>query len=489
MRKQYNTAIGVLILLGLFSACGGESNVGMTENQTSAVPETVQTEAVTEETYQMPALDLGGGTFTILNSITNWGFYTTFDLEEQTGDTLDDAVFNRNRKVEEMFNVKLLGVDEDIGSAANELRKTVNAGEDVYQSALIALSNISPLIQEQMLMDMRACDTVQFDREWWDQEILTVYNLGGKDVVWFAASELSLTGLECTVVPFFNERILNNLDLESPYDLVRDGTWTFDKLGEYAKAGANLNGADSFDKYDANGPAQYGIVSYSTFPHAMVIAAGEDYIRLDNTGMPYLAIENERFFNVAEKIASLTATSGEFNNFNNGDIHYELIFRDGRALMTIAQVKATTKFRSMEDEFGILPMPKYDESQENYRCMRTGTSCVVCLPVTVSDMEASGAVVDALSYYSYTDILPAYYDVTLTQKGLRNEDSIEMMNIIRDSRVPEIGSTFGWTSSISTQIETQLMNGKSDLASKIASAKTKVESLVAKTMEILNEQE
>ena len=121
--------------------------------------------------------------------------------------------------------------------------------------------------------------------------------------------------------------------------------------------------------------------------------------------------------------------------------------------------------------------------------MRTGTSCVVCLPVTVSDMEASGAVVDALSYYSYTDILPAYYDVTLTQKGLRNEDSIEMMNIIRDSRVPEIGSTFGWTSSISTQIETQLMNGKSDLASKIASAKTKVESLVAKTMEILNEQE
>ncbi len=489
MKKQYGAVLGALVFLGILVSCGGEAGSAVTDTQSVTESASQQTEAVTEEVYQAPALDLGGEAFTVLNSTTTWGFYTTFDLEEQTGDTLDDAVFNRNRKVEEMFNVKLLGADEDIGSAANALRKTVNAGEDVYQSALIALSNISPLIQEQMLMDLRSCDTVQLDREWWDQEILSLYNIGGKDIVWFAASELSLTGLECTVVPFFNERILNNLDLESPYDLVRAGTWTFDKLGEYAKAGANLNGADSFDKYDTNGPAQYGIVSYSTFPHAMVIAAGEDYIRLDTDGIPYLAIENERFFSVAEKIASLTATSGEFNEFNSGDIHYELIFRDGRALMTVAQVKATTKFRSMEDEFGILPMPKYDESQENYRCMRTGTSCVVCLPVTVSDMEASGAVVDALSYYSYTDILPAYYDVTLTQKGLRNEDSVEMMNIIRDSRVPEIGSTFGWTSSIATQIETQLMNGRSDLASKIASAKTKVASLVEKTMGILNEQE
>ena len=489
MKKQYGAVLGALVLLGILSACGGESGVTVADTQSVLETSSQQTEAVTEEVYQMPTLDLGGEEFTVLNSTTTWGFYTTFDLEEQTGDTLDDAVFNRNRKVEEMFNVKLLGVDEDIGTAANELRKTVNAGEDVYQTALISLGSISSLVQEQMLLDLRMCDSIQLDQTWWDQEILSVYNLGGKDIVWFAASELSLTGLECTVVSFFNERILNNLDLQSPYDLVRAGTWTFDKLGEYAKAGANLNGADSFDKYDANGSAQYGIVSYSTFPHAMVIAAGEDYIRLDNSGMPYLAIENERFFSIAEKIASLTATSGEFNEFNSGDIHYELIFRDGRALMTVAQVKATTKFRSMEDEFGILPMPKYEESQDGYRCMRTGTSCVVCLPVTVSDMEASGAVVDALSYYSYTDILPAYYDVTLTQKGLRNEDSIEMMNIIRESRVPEIGSTFGWTSSISSQIETQLMNGKSDLASKIASAKTKVESLVAKTMEILNEQE
>lgn len=481
----FRTMLPAALLLCTLISCGADAGAD-TQVQTGA-DTAASTDAVTEAgfVYEYPELDLGAAEFTILNSTTTWGFYTTFDLEEQTGDTLDDTIFQRNRKVEEAFNVTLVGVDKDIGEAAGELRKTVNSGEDVYQSALISLGSIAPLVQEQMLMNLRDCDAFRVDEEWWDQEILRTYNIGGNDIVWFAASELSLTGLECTVVPFFNERILNNLDLESPYDLVRNGTWTFDKLGEYAKAGANLNGADSFDTYDASGPAQYGIVSYSTFPHAMLIAANEDYIRLDKDGIPYFALENDHFFTVADKIASLTATSGEFNDFNSGDIHYESIFRDGRALLTIAQVKATTKFRSMDDTFGILPMPKFDEAQEDYRCMRTGTSCVVCVPVTIGDMDACGAVMDALSYYSYTDVLPAYYDVTLTQKGLRNEDSVEMMNLIRDSRVPEIGSTFGWTSAISSQIETQLMKGKSDLASKIASQKSKVEAKIQETLELL----
>lgn len=486
MKHLTASLLASLLLLSALASCGGaDAPAAETAGTAGTSTDTEPVSAQGEFAYTAPEADLGGADFPILNSTTTWGFYTTFAPEEQTGDTLDDAVFMRNSKVEELFNLNIVGIDFDIGETANALRKSVNSGEDVYRSALVSLGTIAPLIQEQMLMDLSTCDTFRLEEAWWDQEIRTMYNIGGSDVVWFAASELSLTGLECTVVPFFNQRILTDLDLESPYDLVRAGTWTFDKMGEYAKAGANLNGAASFDKYDAGAATQYGIVSYSTFPHAMFIAAGEDYVRLDDNGMPYLSMESDRFFSVADKIASLTETSGAFNEFNSGDIHYESIFRDGRALMTVAQVKATTKFRSMEDTFGILPMPKYEESQDGYRCMRTGTSCVVCVPVTIGDMDTCGAVMDALSYYSYTDVLPAYYDVTLTQKGLRNEDSVEMMSIIRNARIPEIGSTFGWTSSITSQIEKQLMNGKSDIASKIAAGKAKAEAAIAATLELL----
>lgn len=487
MKHISASILASLLLLGTLASCGG-GDTPASDTPNSDAPSGTDTAAETGFVYQTPALDLGGADFPILNTTTEWGFYTTFDPEDQTGETLDDAVWMRNSKVEEAFNVSIVGIDFDIGVAAGELRKTVNAGEDVYRSALISLGSIAPLMQEQMLMDLNECDAFRLEEAWWDQEIRTMFNIGGSDIVWFAASELSLTGLECTVVPFFNQRILTALDLESPYDLVRAGTWTFDKMGEYAKAGANLNGAAKFDKYDPSASTQYGIVSYSTFPHAMFIAADEDYVRLDDDGMPYLAMGSDRFYSVAEKIADLTAESGAFNEFNSGDVHYESIFRDGRALMTVAQVKATTKFRSMEDTFGILPMPKYEASQDGYRCMRTGTSCVVCVPVTIGDMETCGAVMDAMSYYSYTDVLPAYYDVTLTQKGLRNEDSVEMMNIIRDARIPELGSTFAWTNTVTGQIEKQLMNGKSDIASKIAAEQDKVAAAIAATMELLTEQ-
>lgn len=488
MKHRSASILASVLLLSALASCGGGETPPADTQDVGTSPVT-ETAGETAFVYQTPAIDLGGADFPILNTTTTWGFYTTFDPEEQTGETLDDAVWMRNSKVEEAFNLTITGTDFDIGEAAGELRKTVNAGEDVYRAALISLGSIAPLMQEQMLMDLNECDAFRLEEAWWDQEIRTMFRIGSSDVAWFAASELSLTGLECTVVPFFNQRILTSLDLESPYDLVRAGTWTFDKMGEYAKLGANLNGADKFDKYDPGASTQYGIVSYSTFPHAMFVAAGEDYIRLDKNNTPYLAMDSDRFFSVAEKIADLTAESGAFNEFNSGDIHYESIFRDGRALMTVAQVKATTKFRSMEDTFGILPMPKYEESQDGYRCLRTGTSCVVCVPVTIGDMDTCGAVMDAMSYYSYTEVLPAYYDVTLTQKGLRNEDSVEMMNIIRDARIPELGSTFGWTNTITGQIEKQLMNGKSDIASKIAAGREKAEKAITETLDLLAEQD
>ena len=63
-----------------------------------------------------------------------------------------------------------------------------------------------------------------------------------------------------------------------------------------------------------------------------------------------------------------------------------------------------------------------------------------------------------------------------------------MMNIIRDARIPELGPTFGWTNTVTGQIEKQLMNGKSDIASKIAAEQDKVAAAIAATMELLTEQ-
>ena len=105
--------------------------------------------------------------------------------------------------------------------------------------------------------------------------------------------------------------------------------------------------------------------------------------------------------------------------------------------------------------------------------------------MTNTTLDETAAVLDAASYLSYTDVLPVYYNVTIAQKGLRDEESIEMLEIIQSSRYFDTGRVFGWTTTLYDSIETSLLKGKSDVASKIANQKSKVETNIEKTWEKL----
>ena len=71
------------------------------------------------------------------------------------------------------------------------------------------------------------------------------------------------------------------------------------------------------------------------------------------------------------------------------------------------------------------------------------------------------------------------------QKGARNEDSAEMLRIVRDTRIINVGSMYGWTSSLLNSIATQLENGNASVASIIASSKPSIEALINKTIDAL----
>ena len=219
----------------------------------------------------------------------------------------------------------------------------------------------------------------------------------------------------------------------------------------------------------------------------MVLGSGEEYLKRDKNNMPYLAVENDRFYSVCSKIASLTATEGEFGDFNDRTVgkHYEMVFAAGRALMCIAELKASNNFREMTDNFGILPIPKYDEAQEKYVCLRSPATIYLCMPVTNQNKEETAAVLDAATYLSYRDVLPIYYNVTVAQKGLRDEESIEMLEIIQASRYFDAGRIYGWTTSLYDSVENSLRVGDGDLASTVATYKDQIKTKIADSWEKL----
>lgn len=133
-----------------------------------------------------------------------------------------------------------------------------------------------------------------------------------------------------------------------------------------------------------------------------------------------------------------------------------------------------------------LYLPKADEAQANYTTNLV--DCVFCLaiPTTNTKVEQTATITEVLAHDSQEKVIPLYYDTVVEHKGLRNEDSIEMLDIMRQTRDVDIAIMFGWyTTSQRSNINSKLFNGDNQIASTIASNKSAIETNIAEFMEYL----
>lgn len=446
-----------------------------------------------EESYVFPEIDYGGAEFTVLNPINDWGFYTTLVHESMTGEILDDAIFQRNRLIEEKFNLVIKEVQEPIASTYKKIRTTVQAGEDAFDAMFAPgwsdNAAIGPLAVENMFYNLSEIPEMQLEEIWWNQTITQQAFIGKDKALYFAGNDINILALQGAWVVYFNEKKFEDLNLNRPYDLVKQGKWTLDEFQKLMKAGASLNGDDSF-KWNPDGNSVYGYASYDGGGTlAMIYGSGERFIRMNDEGTPEFSLDTPRFFDVADKIAAMLSIEGEYASANDDKTgyYYEPMFSSGRALMVIAEIKAASRahFKAMEDAYGILPIPKYDEAQEQYYNMQFRQCSVMTIPVTNQEPNKTGAVLDAWAYVSHRDVTPVFYNATISQKSLRNEESIEMLQIIRDSLFFDIGITFGWTSAMNTAIIAAIDKGQTDTASIIEKNKEKVLAEIQKTMDVV----
>ena len=91
--------------------------------------------------------------------------------------------------------------------------------------------------------------------------------------------------------------------------------------------------------------------------------------------------------------------------------------------------------RGMEQEFGVVPMPKYDEVQKEYRTLLHDQFTVFSIPVTIGEkcFDEMGAVLEAMASVSYKTVRPAYYETTLRTKIANDPQSAHMFDIIIDN--------------------------------------------------------
>ncbi|MCL1793843.1 MAG: hypothetical protein FWG34_08230 [Oscillospiraceae bacterium] len=481
----------LMLFLPLFASCdSGDAKDELPGETAGNGDGSEEKQAEAGPGYDYPVLNCGGEDFTILNSSNTWAFYYAIVHEAMTGDILDDAIYGRNRQIEDMFNVNIKEISAEVsGEVTSKLRTAVQSGDDLYDAVFLPVNSVGTMMSQSMLHDLNAIPGLQLENDWWNQSIRADSAIGGSKRLYFAFSDIDIFSLQCSWCIFVNEDMIQNLGLEKPYGTVKGGKWTYDEFYKYMKAGALLNGDESF-KWRADGQAVYGYTSFASGTRALLNASGERLVEIGEGGIPGITVEGERFLSVCGKLAEILGTKAEGGYEDANDYgtpyHFEAMFENSRAFMMGGELKAANSIRAMEGVFGILPMPKYDEIQSRYCTALTVWAPALVVPATNGDIERAGTIMDAMAYLSAKEVTPVFFNSTVSQKQLRNEESIEMLQIIKDSLFFDIGNAYGWTNNMADPIVAALNTGKGDnISSTIEKQLEKTQSNIDAMMDLI----
>ena len=447
MKRNTMTGALLLLLTVLQTACGtaAEDSGEAVSGDTGSAADTA---AVITESAELrdsvPALDFGGKSYDILtcgNWDAEWTECYEFLAEEENGEPVNDAVYARNLAMEERFNVKIVE-DYNKGSAlggtgkgAKMVKNSVMASDCAYDIILMGTYDCGTLAAEGFLMELTSeVPYLDLNQPWWDQNALADLALGNK--VYYVTGDITTIDNDCTFCLLFNKSIIADYDLEDPYAHVLEGTWTIDKFIEMAsQVSGDLNGDSVYDQNDL-----YGYCIWHEAMRGMVSACGGRFGAVNENGELELTLNTERTINMLTRFMDLAYDRTlSYSIYHNEDA-IESMFANDQVLFYSRYLAIIKKYRNMETDFGILPYPKYDEAQTEYYSSVSPYGCsFICVPTVVEDVEMTGAVIEAMACESMYTVTPAYYDITLEGKMLRDNESTEMLDIILGNRVFDLG--------------------------------------------------
>ena len=357
-------------------------------------------------------------------------------VEEETGDIINDAVYRRNETVKSLFNIEITAVESSDNKASDAVN-TILAGDDQYDIVLPHSRSAFQYAIQNTLVNFNEVKTIDTSKEWWSQDIIDSCNVNGH--LYVLDGDISTHRLEYGFAMYFNKRIFDELGLDYPYQMAIDGDWTFDEFSKLVKQGSkDLNGDGLIDPEND----QYGYYSWHTYGPIEVLYSGGQRIYSKNAkGVPALTLNSTKTVEIFSKFFSL-CKSEDVLLTSAATAPKEDLFQAGRAMFADKGLGSAKEMRSMNDEFGILPWPKFSKN-DKYNTVINGHASLLVMPITVSDYDRTGKIIEVLCAVGNRDVIPAFYDVSLKTKFARDYESEKMIDIIRESLIYDLGYISG----------------------------------------------
>ena len=368
-----------------------------------------------------------------------------FGVEDYSGDGVNDAIYDRNLAVESKLGVVLeiipvAPTNTEISEAVGDMvRENFTAGDTAYDVAAFYQFYGGPVLATSgALKNMLTLPYVDFEKPWWNHsfsEELT-YN----DQLYYAIGDMNVSVTSMLMGVFFNQQKFNGVydDFTVLYDTVKSGKWTFDTFKNYVEGCyIDLDGVGKRDAEDF-----YGLMTAEDDKGPWLAAFNIKLCTKDESGTPQLSFFSERTVDAYNKIYDFYLNTPDVY-FGAKGYDYVKAFMEEKTMFAICKfVDSATTLREMESLYGVLPMPKYDETQDTYHNRAHDNSNLMGVVQNTVNPEAVGAALELMNYYSYLSVTPAYFEVAMKAKYFADSESAEMFDMIRDGTIVDFGQVY-----------------------------------------------
>ena len=355
-------------------------------------------------------------------------------VEESDGTPLNDAIFARNLATEDLLGIKVSPIygdnDENI---RNQVKTEVTAGTTEYDTVLNRMDYIGAQAESGLFLNIM--DHLDTSNPWWDKNIVDTFTLFNSKLYWITG-DINVFDDFAVEVLFTTKSILEQNGFELPYNDVLEGKWTIDRMYTIAKAcekdldgdGKMLVGNDIVGHIEGNDHIKHWIY-----------AMGEKSCDIDKDGNLQIDILTESHISAIDTLYSYMVEKQMTYTGAWGD------FLKGGVVFCGAMLGPINSLREMEDDFGVIPMAKKNEAQENYgNYVSNGWTTAYAIPMTNKDPDRTGVILEVLCGFSTDTLRSALYDVLFAAKLVRDTESVEMLNIIFDTKSYDWAVDFTW---------------------------------------------
>lgn len=471
--------LALILACGIFASCLNNGNGAITTapvaNSDATTPAGDETQPADTTPTALSVLgekDLAKATVTFYSRYYNGIWRSDLMATEDDTDTLMMAVYRRNKFLEETYNFTLDEIQSGTASFKPALEKLVSTGDQSFDVVYMSVTDAAESAQAGLFWDLHDISQIDLESSWWSQSCNKSWSIGHRQ--FFAIGDISTVDNMSARGVFFNKKMIDANQLESPYECVKNNTWTLDKMFEMATV-ATVPNPDG-------GSSVYGISAQNSFGFIMLMSSGEFISRNNEDDIPEINIGNERSLAVVDKLMSHTA--GNQGIFLGADADVMAHFRNSEALFMPEVLYHLITLRGSDLDVGVVPTPKYDSEQEEYYSF---TTCygVTCLGFPQSNngerLERAAFVVEAMSIQSLTTVTPAYFDVCIKTRFAPDIEASGTIQLILDGLYTDLAEAYKW-GGLRDKVQNAVKDGQS-ITTSISASKKVADMAINKTVE------